>query len=164
MMHTCIALGVTLAYGPTSCRLDAIGTHIVENMIGIARSVSNSPKYDAIISAFAKGETRKELATDLGLNIYIPRRINAGGTKIDSRLDFGISHPSDWCAEDISSMLIESARNFVDDESNDLVMFRRELRNFTDQIQLYEMTQPNSTANASIVARNMQFTAKDPAD
>ena len=152
MMHTCIALGVTLAYGPTSCRLDAIGTHIVENMIGIARSVSNSPKYDAIISAFAKGETRKELATDLGLNIYIPRRINAGGTKIDSRLDFGISHPSDWCAEDISSMLIESARNFVDDESNGLVMFRRELRNFTDQIQIYEMTQTNSTANASIVA------------
>ena len=160
MMHTCVALGVTLAWGPTSCRLDAIGTHIVENMIGIARSVSNSPKYDAIISAFAKGETRKEIATDLGLNIYIPRRVNAEGTKIDSRFDVGIGRPSDWCPEDICSMLIEAARNFVDDESNGLVNFRRELRHFTDQIQLYEMNQPNSTANTSIVARNMQFCSK----
>lgn len=59
MIHTCLALGISLIYGPNKVRLDGVGTHLVENAIGLARSLSNSPKFENIVSAFANSEVRK---------------------------------------------------------------------------------------------------------
>ena len=36
MLHTCLALGIAINFGPAHTRLDAIGSHLIENAIGIA--------------------------------------------------------------------------------------------------------------------------------
>lgn len=157
MIHTCLAIAVSLIFGPNDMRLDAIGTHIVENMIGTARSMSNSPRYDAIISAFVNCENRKDLAADLGLKIHVPRRINSGGTKVNSLDDKGLCHPETWNPVDIVAMIMETARGFVRGPENGLSEFTESFRSFVDEIELHELTQPNSTANALIIERNRKF-------
>ena len=88
MMHTCLVLGVSINYGRKITRLD----------VGIARTVGNSSQFNKIVSAFANSEMRKSLAQDLELQIYVSRRINDGGAKIEVNFQSkkGITHPSEW--------------------------------------------------------------------
>ena len=157
MIHTCLALGTALVFGPNILRLSAIGTHVVENMIGIARSVSNSPKYESIVSAFANCESRKDLAYNLGMKIHVQRRLNDGGIKADSLSDEGLSFPEHWDTHDIVAMMKESASGFADHSTNGLDVFTYEFRVFVDQLDMYTIKQPNSAANALIVERNRKF-------
>ena len=64
-------------------RMDALGTHLVENAIGIARATSFDPRYERIVTTYTHAEMRKVIAGKLGLTIHIPGRINHGGCKID---------------------------------------------------------------------------------
>lgn len=45
MIHKCIALAVSLVYGPFFVRMDALGTHLVEKGIGKARAACNDPRW-----------------------------------------------------------------------------------------------------------------------
>lgn len=157
MIHTCLALGIALVFGPNILRLSAIGTHVVENMIGVARSVSNSPKYESIVSAFANCESRKDLAYNLGMKIHVQRRLNDGGIKANSLSDEGLSYPEHWDTHDIVAMMKESASGFADHSTNGLDVFTYEFRVFVDQLDMYTIKQPNSAANALIVERNRKF-------
>ena len=86
IMHSCLALGISILFGPDTVRLDAVGTHLVENNIGIARSLSNSTKFSNIVSAFAKTELRKDVARKYGMKLYVHKRINDGGAKVKGEL------------------------------------------------------------------------------
>ena len=46
MLHTCVAIGIAIHFGLETTRLAAVGTHLVENAIGIARTVSNSCRFN----------------------------------------------------------------------------------------------------------------------
>ena len=157
MLHTCIAFGIVISYGPQFVRLDAVGTHLVENAIGIARTTSNSPDYDKIIAAFANGEVRKKIAGDLDLSIHVQRRINDGGAKIDTFTGHGIPDPS-WDPRDVVSVLheacIPSLRHVSAAERDKFLV---QLEQFVQDVQMKKLTTPSSVANALIVQRNFTF-------
>ena len=157
MLHTCIAFGIVISHGPQFVRLDSIGTHLVENAIGIARTTSNSPDYDKIISAFANGEVRKKHAGDLDLTIHVQRRINDGGAKIDTFTEHGISNPS-WDPRDVVSILNEACVSSLRDASSEeRSKFLLELEQFVQDVQMRKLTTPSSVANGLIVHRNLTF-------
>ena len=156
ILHTCLALGIALMFGPRNIRLDSIGTHLVENTIGLARTISNSPKFDAIIAAFAKAELRKKLALKYNIKLYIPRRINDGGAKVDTLSAEGVTHTESWDAHDISSMLVERAAGLliVDD---DFERFVQDLADFTSCLCMRPFSLPSRSANSGITARNLLY-------
>ena len=160
MLHTCLALGIAVNYGPPSTRLDAVGTHLVENAIGIARTVSNSCQFSRIVSAFANSELRKTLAREAGLTLYVSRRINDGGAKINTGpgSSDGVSHPKTWDPRDIASLLREACHSQVKDTSrNELLQFQRELQDFTRSVKIRKMSKPSIVANCCIAARNKHY-------
>ena len=158
MMNTCLALGITIRFGPNDTRLDAVGTHLVENSIGIARSVSNNPEYDSIISAFAKAEMKKDIASNLGINLYVSSRINDGGAKITPQSADGLMHPSKWDIANVVRMFhdlcIASLSDGLKDARN---AFCSQLDEFISQIEFRKMSAPSSVSNCSIMARNIQY-------
>ena len=83
ILNTLAAFGVALRFGDDNMRMDALGTHLVENAIGIARATSFDPRYERIVTTYTHAEMRKVIAGKLGLTIHIPGRINHGGCKID---------------------------------------------------------------------------------
>ena len=158
MMHTCLALGISINYGPKITRLDAVGTHLVENTIGIARTVSNSSQFNKIVSAFANSEMRKSLAQDLELQIYVSRRINDGGTKIEVNSKEGIKHPSEWDPRDIVSRFREVCRpDFRDASMKGMEKFQREFCDFVSKIEVRKMSPPSPVSNCAIMERNIHF-------
>ena len=160
MLHTCLALGIAVNYGPPSTRLDAVGTHLVENAIGIARTVSNSCQFSRIVSAFANSELRKTLAREAGLTLYVSRRINDGGAKINTGPGSSdeVSHPKTWDPRDIASLLREACHSQVKDTSrNELLQFQRELQDFTRSVKIRNMSKPSIVANCCIAERNKHY-------
>ena len=156
MLHTCLAFGVSLVFGPRTLRLDSIGTHLVENSIGLARSISNSPKFDMITAAFAKGELRKSLARKYGIKLYVSRRINDGGAKVDTLCNQGVTHEDTWNAYNICSIMLERATGFMNSEI-EFEQFIQELSKLAKSLLIKKLTTPSSTANATIMARNIKF-------
>ena len=158
MMHTSLAIGIAMLFGPDKLRLDALGTHIVENAIGIARSISNSTKYESICSAFTTAELRKQLTKKYGITLYIPKRINDGGAKIDTVCEGGIQHPEQWDAHDIVSACVEvcafETRQACEQE---VLKFGQELSNFLCKLEIQELQETSEIANALIVQRNYKF-------
>ena len=101
MLNTLCAFGVTLVFGSNSVRMDSLGTHLVENAIGIARSTSSDHRYERIITTYAHNELRKSLAERLNVVLRVPNRITDGGCKIeldDRMCQAGplASKPRDW--------------------------------------------------------------------
>lgn len=92
LINTIVALGIALLFGPPDLRTDAIGTHLVENVIGIARSASFDQWRSRILASFAYAELRIILARNLGLELYISKRINQGGCKIHENDETMISN------------------------------------------------------------------------
>lgn len=157
MMHSCLALGISMLFGPTNLRLDALGTHLVENAIGVSRSIANSTKYETISSAFATAELRKEISRKYDITLYLPKRVNDGGAKINTLGD-GIEHPEDWDANDIVSRLAEACDLDLlpscEDEVSD---FAHDLREFLSLMDRRELFETSEVANALIVQRNYKF-------
>ena len=75
--------GVALTLGAENIRMDALGTHLVENAIGLARAASSDPRYERIIQTYARAEVKKEIAADLGVTLHVQGRVNHGGCKVD---------------------------------------------------------------------------------
>lgn len=61
-INTLISLGMVLLFCPDDLRMDSIGTHLVENSIGIARSASFDLRRTRILTSFSYIEFRKKLA------------------------------------------------------------------------------------------------------
>ena len=146
-----------MLFGPTNLRLDALGTHLVENAIGVSRSIANSTKYETISSAFATAELRKEISRKYDITLYLPKRVNDGGAKINTLGD-GIEHPEDWDANDIVSRLAEACDLDLlpscEDEVSD---FAHDLREFLSLMDRRELFETSEVANALIVQRNYKF-------
>ena len=158
MMHSCLALGIAILFGPNDLRLDALGTHLVENAIGVSRSIANSTKYDSICSAFATAEVRKEIARKYGITLYIPKRVNDGGAKINTVIDGGVEHPSRWDANDVVSMLVEACNiDLLPTCEEELLAFGSELRQFIATVKRRALFETSEVANALIVQRNQKF-------
>ena len=158
MMHTCIGLGIAINFGPPTTRLDAVGTHLVENTIGIARTVSNSCRFTKIVSAFANAEMRKELAQKLGLQIYVSRRINDGGAKIEPNSRDGLVHPKTWDPRDIVSQFREVCHTDLRDTAmNEMMAFQKEFVTFVEKIQERRISPSSPVANCAIMQRNIHF-------
>ena len=47
-----------------------MGTHLVENMIGVARSLSNDSRFERIVSAFANSDMKQQMTQKMGLKIH----------------------------------------------------------------------------------------------
>ena len=159
MMHTCLGLGLALRRGPNYVRLDSIGTHLVENSIGIARSTSNSPDFGRIVSAFANGDMRKRIAHDQGLELHVPRRVNDGGMKVNRLSDGGIEVPQSWVPKDIVEMMIDRCKE-CDRENEKFDTFVEEFKSFTHNLEVHQLPHPSAVANALIVERNFKFNKK----
>ena len=159
ILHTCLAFGIALRFGPRNVRLDAIGTHLVENAIGTARSISNSPDFDAILTAFAKSEVRKAIARKYGISLYVPKRINDGGAKVDTLNEDGLHLSETLDPHDTCSLLMEHATGF--NTSNlELDSFLTEFTSFVAALHLRRFSTPSDVANALIVERNRKFQSK----
>ena len=158
MLHTCLALGIAINFGPAQTRLDAIGTHLLENAIGIARSVSNSCQFSRITTAFANGEMRKELARKIGVQLYVSRRINDGGAKVQTNSRDGLVHPRNWDPRDIVSLFLEACQSATrDSSSTELGQFAEEFHAFVQSINTRQLNRPSAVANCSILQRNICF-------
>ena len=138
-----MSFGLGLAFGPNVVRLDAMGTHLVENAIGVARSTANSTRYAAIISAFATAEIRKELARKYKIPLHIPRRIN---------------DQEQWDANDISSMFVELCNHdLMKSARMDLQEFLVSLKQFVASLDITELPGISEVSNALIIQRNYKF-------
>lgn len=169
MLNTLCALGVTLIFGSDSVRMDGLGTHMVENTIGLARSTCSDPRYARILSTYAHNEMRKELAARLGLVLRVQRRINHGGCKIDldatMREGVGslVTKPEEWsvpyvvnlvralCSPDVAPAMEQDVEQFTKD---------LEMISSISEEQTSEFT-PNATANSGIMARLLNFKIED---
>ena len=160
MMHTCLAFGIAIVFGPKNLRLDAIGTHLLENTIGIARSVSNSTEYERILSAFANAQMRKEIAKKWQLTLYVSRRVNDGGVKIDTMSSTGVNHSDEWDCRDIVSLFLERCTGVSGDDTSEWDKFCQDLSAFVQEIKIQSLSSPSAVANALIVERNRQYHAK----
>ena len=105
ILNTIVALGVAIRFGPPDLRMDAIGSHLVENSIGLARSSSYDPRWQRILRSFTNSELRKQLALKLGITLHIQKRINAGGCKIKKDDDSMIDTPKWWNSYNIFQIL-----------------------------------------------------------
>ena len=157
MLNSCLGFGLALAYGPQFMRLDALGTHLVENMIGVARSLSNDSRFERIVSAFANSDMKQQMTQKMGLKIHIPKRINDGGAKIDTFETHGLRHPESWVADNIISMIIGRARGVSGTQKKEFKAFLRELQEFVCELQVQRLHHPSAVANALIVERNYKF-------
>ena len=164
MLNTLVMFGVALMFGCDNMRMDALGTHLVENSIGIARASSNDPRYERIIQTYTHAEVRKEIAAKLGICLYVPGRVNQGGCKVDP--DYRCagrslkSKPSRWRVDGILQLL----RGLCQPEtaefmSKKLKKFLSELAQLIPILDRHEYN-INSAANCGIMARIISLVKK----
>ena len=142
-------------------RLDSLGTHLVENSIGIARQQSSDPRWRQILTAFAHSEVRKRIAARYGLKLSVSGRINDGGCKADTSDDRDWEHPPEWYTENIVNCLMVCCRDDLRQDED--VLF---LESFSEKISTefpcadvheYDV---NEAANSAIMARIIHFNVK----
>lgn len=68
MLNSLIASAIALLFTSNFVRMDGIGTHLVENNIGMARQTSSDLRWTCI-TIFAHSELRKKLALKLGFKL-----------------------------------------------------------------------------------------------
>ena len=156
MIHTCIALAISLVYGPRFVRMDALGTHLVENRIGNARAGCNDPRWSRILSNCSLAELRRELAKKYKVIVNVSKRVNHGGAKVDTLLSDGLVIPESWRPELIVSLFIDSLNN-DGCVSDDLESFAQDLMEIAKHISKPALGSPSDVANSSIMARNISF-------
>lgn len=163
MLNTLCGFGVALVFGSDSFRIDSIGTHLVENAIGIARSTSADPRWARIVTTYAHNELRKELASRLGLTLHVQGRLNDGGCKIDrdavmqQQHENLVSKPEEWNIPYILS-LVRSLCNqdTVAAMEGDALTFAHDLDALA-KVDRADCFEPNTTANCGIMARLIEF-------
>ena len=158
MIHTCLSFGISMVFGPRHVRLDDLGTHLVENAIGIARCVSNSSDYSRIVSAFANAEIRKKLARKWNITLHIPKRITDGGAKIDTMQSEEIAViPEDWDPRDIVSRMREACISELREQVAAEYEKFAVLEEVVSKSRLRKLSCPSEVANTSIMSRNSAY-------
>ena len=170
MMNSLIATAIALLFSTDYVRIDGVGTHLVENNIGLARQTSSDPRWERIITTFAHTEIRKNIARNYGFKLHNQGRINDGGCKVDERMESQsppgelISKPDSWtivriiqlfsglCNSDVSNAFTQECNDFVD-----------ELEQMGSLIKL-KKTNINETANSGIIARLISFKSEKDED
>lgn len=86
MKITLITTDLTLLFTSDFVRIDSIGTHLIENNIGLARQTSSDLRWDRIITTFWRTELRKKIAHENVFKLYNQGRVNdrGGGGKVQS--------------------------------------------------------------------------------
>ena len=158
MIHTCIAFAIALRYGPRRVRMDAIGTHLVENRIGNARAGCNDPRWVRILSNSALAEIRKMLARKHNPELYWSKRINHGGAKVDTLTDKGLTLPESWRPELILKLFTDTLEK-DGTVTKELESFAAELRKISKFIRKPTLGNASEVANNAIMARNISFGA-----
>lgn len=111
MLNSLVANGLTFIFASDFIRQDAVGTHLVENAIGIARQTSSDPRLKRILTSFSHSEIRKNIAKKHSLTLHVQNRLNDGGSKIDEKADAMnankelITKPPNWSVPEISQLL-----------------------------------------------------------
>ena len=165
ILNTLAAFGLALQFSSNNIRLDCLGTHLVENSIGIARATSSDPRYERIIQTYVHAEVRKEIAAKWGIVLYVQGRINDGGCKIDPdyERDDGvnvISKPKEWRVD----VLLEFFRGICNTETapaltTELGTFISELQSLVPALDTHEYN-TNTAANSGIMARLISLPAE----
>ena len=163
MMNSLIASAIVLVFTSNFVRMDSVGTHLVENSIGIARQTSNDPRWERIITTFSHAALRKKIARKYGIQIHIQGRVNDGGCKVDQIADSQkppgtlLSKPKNWsvvgiiqlfkglCNPDTSKAFHEDCKNFIEELERISSLFKLKERNI------------NASANCGILARFISF-------
>ena len=164
ILNTLAFFGVALTFGAENIRMDALGTHLVENSIGLARAASSDPRYERIIQTYARTEVKKEIAADLGVTLHVQGRVNHGGCKVDPDYQRGpkeasevVSKPKEWRVDDLLNLLhglcLPATRTGLVADMN---QFLGELESVADALDKHEY-QVNDAANSGIMARLIAF-------
>ena len=163
ILNSLVAFGVCLYYGDDDLRFDSLGTHLVENAIGIARQDSNDPRWDRIWTAFAHAEMRKRIAKQYRIILYVPGRINDGGAKKEEEDDRTVEWeaPKEWAPDRIIHALLDCTMitKTTTDSMDFIDTFCREIAIQFGDIDVHEYN-VNETANCSIMARLIKFNGK----
>ena len=162
-VNTLVATGIALVYGGNCIRADSIGTHLIENAIGIARQTSNDPRWDRIVTTFSHAELRKKLANKYKLQLYVHGRINDGGCKIDEIEDASRkksklkSKPERWTIINIIQLMQGLCNPDVSCSFHgELDLFIKEIEELLPLMEEHECD-VNDTANNGIIARLISF-------
>lgn len=166
ILNTLVMFGVALTFGCENMRMDALGTHLVENSIGIARASSNDPRYERIIQTYTHSEVKKEIAAKLGISLYVHGRVNHGGCKVDpDHQCVGKSlksKPDGWRVDSLlqlfRGMCQPETAEFVSDQRD---RFLSELKELVPILDKHEYN-TNRAANCGIMARIISFSKKEP--
>ena len=163
MLNTLAACGCVIFYGPNKLRMDSLGTHLVENAIGIARSTSFDPRYERVLTTFAHNELRKEIAIDNGITLYVQARINKGGCKIDTSPDAdeipgtSAKKPEGWSVTRILQLAkCMCTADIAPAMRADILQFKEEIDLITSSLESYDEN-VNPVANNGIIARLIAF-------
>lgn len=166
MLNTLVATAIVLIYSPRFVRMDGVGTHLVENNIGIARQTSNDPRWDRIVITFSHAELRKKIAKKYNIKLHVQGRINDGGCKLDQIEDSQektnnlISKPKSWSVPEIIQLFIGLCNPETSGAlQKDLHAFMMDLKSLGNLIDI-KNPNFNDTANNGIVARLISFKAK----
>ena len=158
ILNTLVAFGIALVFGEDNIRMDSLGTHLVENAIGIARQDSNDPRWTRILTSFAHAEMRKRFSNENGLKIHVQGRLNDGGCKISNESEIKlITKPPEWRVENFVQSLFgcckDNLKDFCKEQLNQLI---KQIRNAVDDLDTHEYS-INEAANALIMARIISF-------
>ena len=158
IINTLVAFGITLIFGEDTIRMDSLGTHLVENAIGIARQDTSDPRWTRILTSFAHAEMRKRLARKHGIKLHVQGRLNDGGCKI-SMLPEELAakkHP-DWRVETFVELLFGCCKDdLVDTFKEPLRRLIEQVHQTVGDVDVREYS-INETANALIMARLISF-------
>ena len=161
ILNTLLFFGVALTFGSENMRMDALGTHLVENSIGLARAASNDPRYERVIQTYARTEVKKEIAAELGIKLHVQGRVNHGGCKVDPDHQRGrtkyVSKPEEWRVDGLLSLLHGACKPDTSPGLvGDIEEFIGELESVAAILDQHEYNF-NDAANSGIMARLIAF-------
>lgn len=157
IINTIIALGIAIYFGPDNLRVDSVGSHLVENSIGNARAISSDPRWSRILATFAYSELKKRLASKLGIQLYISKRVNDGGIKLAPDHEGMISRPSWWNPYDLFEIFKSICiPGFETSHAKELLILMDGLRHISEKTKIKTINS-SEVSGSQIIARLLKF-------
>ena len=160
-INTLVAFGVAFIFGDDEMRMNALGTHLVENSIGLARQDSSDPRWERILTSFSHAEMRKRFAFQHGIKLYVQGRLNDGGCKLpNAKSETLVRKNPEWRVENFIQCLFGCCRDDVRECCKDLLIeMIQEIKDIVGELDLHEYS-CNDAVNSSIMARIISFSKK----